>query len=198
MMDALWCLLLAAGVLYGGLSGNLDAVTEAAFQAANNGVELMLGLCGVMCLWMGLLEIAEAAGLVEKLARLLTPLLRRLFPDLPRSHPALGAITLNVSANLLGLGNAATPMGLKAMEQLQTLNPDKTRASAAMVTLLVMNTAAVTLMPTTVMGLRLAAGAADPARITGPTVLASSLGMVSGLLLDRLLRRPMGRLSKRR
>lgn len=189
MLDILWCGLFLAGILYAAISGNIELVAEAAFAAADEAVKLVLGLCGMMCLWMGLLRIAEEAGLVQSLARLLTPVIRRLFPSVPPGHPALGAIVMNVSANLLGLGNAATPMGLQAMSYLQDLNPQKNSASPAMVTLLVLNTAAITLMPTMVMGLRMAAGSADPACIVGATALSSSIGMAFGLALDRLLRR---------
>ena len=189
MREVLWFVGLAAGVVYAAATGNIDQVTVAAFAAADEAVKLVLGLCGMMCLWMGLLRIAEAAGLVDRLARLLTPLVRRLFPSVPPGHPAMGAIVMNVSANLLGLGNAATPMGLKAMEHLQALNPDKTKASPAMVTLLALNTAAVTLMPTMVISLRMAAGSQSPASITGATILSSSIGMASALVLDWILRR---------
>lgn len=189
MMDVLWFALLAAGVLYAAVTGNIDQVTEAAFTAADDAVKLVVGLCGVMCLWMGLLRIAEAAGLVDRLSRLLTPFIRKLFPSIPPGHPAMGAIVMNVSANLLGLGNAATPMGLKAMEHLQTLNPDKSKASPAMVTLLALNTAAITIMPTMVISLRMAAGSQAPASITGATVVSSSIGMASALVLDWVLRR---------
>lgn len=189
MLDYFWFGLLLAGVLYAACTGNIQLVTGAAFSAADDGVQLVLGLCGMLCLWMGLLRIAEEAGLVQALARLLSPLVRRLFPSVPAGHPVLGSIVMNLSANLLGLGNAATPMGLQAMEELQSLNPEPDRASPAMLTLLAMNTAAITLLPTTVMGLRMAAGSAAPASIVGATILASSLGMAFSLLLDWLLRR---------
>ncbi|MDO4732070.1 MAG: nucleoside recognition domain-containing protein [Bacillota bacterium] len=148
-----------------------------------------MGLCGLICLWMGLLRVAEAAGLVQSLGRMLSPLLRRLFPSVPKGHPAMGALVMNVSANLLGLGNAATPMGLKAMALLQELNPDKEHASDAMQTLLALNTAAITLMPSMVIALRTAAASEDPAGILGATLLSSSMGMAFALLLDAVLRR---------
>lgn len=189
MLDILWYGLLLSAVLYAAASGNIGLVAEAAFSAADEAVTLVIGLCGVICLWMGLLRIAEEAGLVRGLGRLLAPLVRRLFPSVPKEHPAMGAIVMNVSANLLGLGNAATPMGLQAMRHLQELNPDKQSASPAMVTLLALNTAAITLMPTMVMGLRMAAGSEAPAAIVGATALSSSIGMAFALLLDAALRR---------
>jgi len=189
MVNVLWFLLLASGVLYGCLTGNAAAVTEGAFQAAADGVELLLGLLGMMCLWTGMLNIAEKAGLVGKLAVFLRPLVRWLFPSVPHDHPAFSAIVMNISANLLGLGNAATPFGLQAMEHLQTLNPKKDTASPAMVTLLALNTACVTLMPVTVISLRAGAGSADPGAIIGATVCSSLTGTVFAIAADRFLRK---------
>ena len=192
MVDWIWFLLLAIGVVYGIATGNVNAVTEAAFAAANNAVVLILEICGLMCLWLGLLKIAEASGLVAKLGKLLSPLIRRLFPDVPASHPAFSFIMMNAAANLLGLGNAATPFGIKAMEQLQTLNPRKDTATPAMITLLVMNTSCITLLPTMVISLRVSANSADPTAIIGATVLASSIGLLCALLLDSLMRKKQG------
>lgn len=185
-------MLLAIGVGYGIVTGNVNAVTEAAFAAANNAVVLILEICGLMCLWLGLLKIAEASGLVARLGKLLSPLIRRLFPDIPISHPAFSFIMMNAAANLLGLGNAATPFGIKAMEQLQTLNPRKDTATPAMITLLVMNTSCITLLPTMVISLRVSANSADPTAIIGATVLASSIGLLCALLLDNLMRKKQG------
>lgn len=125
----------------------MNAIAEAAISMAETAVSLALGLIGVIALWMGLLKIAEAAGLIHSLVRFTQPVLRPLFPDIPKGHPALGMIVLNLTANMLGLGNAATPLGIKAMEELQTLNPDPDSATDSMVMLLAMNTASVQLVP---------------------------------------------------
>ena len=189
MLDRIWFALLGAGVIFGVLTGSTDAVTAAVLTAAEDAVSLSIEMCGLLCLWLGVLRIAETSGLVDALGRALSPLVGLLFPDVPRAHPAFASIVMNFSANLLGLGNAATPFGLKAMSQLQELNRGGEEASPAMITLLALNTSGVTFIPTLVISLRMAAGSRDPACIIAPTALASSLGLVFALLLDGILRR---------
>ena len=189
MLNWVWFGLLATGMFFAAAGGNMEQTTAAAFSAASDAVLLILEICGLLCLWMGMLRIAERSGLVDVLARLISPLARRLFPSVPPQHPAFSAIVMNIAANLLGLGNAATPFGLKAMEYLQTLNPQPDTASAPMITLLAMNTSCITLLPTMVISLRLSAGSAVPTAIIGATMLASSIGFVFALLLDRAIRR---------
>ena len=189
MVNVLWFLLLGGGVTYAFFTGQGEAVTSGAVAAVNEGVEIILGLLGVMCLWTGLFRIAEASGLVHVLSKILTPLVRKVFPSVPKGHPAMDAIVMNVSANLLGLGNAATPFGLQAMEHLQSLNPNKDVATPAMITLMVMNTACITLMPVTMIGLRAEAGSQAPAAIWPATLLSSITGMAFGLILDACLRK---------
>lgn len=189
MLNWVWFGLLATGMFFAAAGGNMEQTTAAAFSAASDAVLLILEICGLLCLWMGMLRIAERSGLVDVLARLISPLARRLFPSVPPQHPAFSAIVMNIAANLLGLGNAATPFGLKAMEYLQTLNPQPDTASAPMITLLAMNTSCITLLPTMVISLRLSAGSAEPTAIIGATMLASSIGFVFALLLDRAIRR---------
>ena len=193
MVNRFWFLLMAAGIVFAAISGDMQSLNTALYQSADAVPQLILGLCGMICLWTGLLKIAEHSGLVEGLGKLLTPFVRRLFPEIPDKDPAFFAILMNFSANLLGIGNAATPFGIKAMERLQELNPDKKQATSSMITFLVLNTSCMTLMPTTVMALRSSAGSADPAAIVLPTVIASGIGMCCGLLLDALLRRIYGR-----
>jgi len=189
MLNLIWLALIVVAVVVGAATGRLDAVTKAAFDSARGAVELALGLVGVMALWLGVMRIAEEGGLVRVLARALRPLARRLFPDVPPDHPALLAILLNVSANWLGLGNAATPLGLKAMEELQALNPVKDTASDAMVTFLALNTSSVTLVPATIIAVRVALGSANPTEIVAPTILASVCATVVAVAAARLLRR---------
>lgn len=190
MLNLIWLSLIVAGLATAGVTGQVDRVAAAATSAAQSAVDTALGLAGVMALWMGLARIAEDAGLLRGLARLLTPFTRWFFPGLPREHPALGAIAMNVSANLLGLGNAATPFGLKAMQELQKANTGpKDEASAAMCTFLVLNTSSVTLIPGTLVALRAAAGSSNPADIVVPTLAATFCAAMVGLTLDVICRR---------
>jgi len=189
MLNAVWIGLIAAAVVVGAATGRLDAVTKAAFDSARGAVELAIGLVGVMALWLGVMRIAEEAGLARALARLLRPAARRLFPDVPADHPALAAILLNVSASWLGLGNAATPLGLKAMEELQKLNQAKDTASNAMVTFLALNTSSITLVPATIIAVRVTLGSANPTEIVVPTILASACATVVAVTAAKLLER---------
>lgn len=166
----------------------MDGITRGILKGAESGVSVCLGLISILVFWLGVMKIAEAAGLVQTLAKLLRPLARFLYPSVPPDHPAMGSILANMSANILGLGNAATPLGLKAMKELQQLNPDPTRASDAMCTLLAINTASLTLIPATVIAIRLQYGSANPTEIVGATILATFLGTTVAVTLDRLFR----------
>jgi spore maturation protein SpmA len=169
--------------------GIFAAVVEASFKAARLSVEVAIGLIGLLCLWLGLFQIAERAGLIAKLAWLLAPLFRRLMPEVPAGHPAIGAVTMNMAANMLGLDNAATPLGLKAMRELQTLNPEPETASNAQILFLVLNTASVTLIPVTVFLYRAQFGAANPASVFLPILISSTAGTLAGLLLTAWLQK---------
>ena len=153
---------------------------KAAFDNAKTAFEIALGLTGVMCLWLGILKIGERAGYLDRLAGLLAPLFARLFPAVPRGHPALGSITMNMSANLLGLDNAATPMGIKAMKELQELNPDKDTASDAQILFLVINASSITLLPVTIFTYRAQLGAADPTDVFIPILMATYCSTLAG------------------
>jgi spore maturation protein SpmA len=168
--------------LIGGDAGVFAALVESLFAMAKLSVEVMVLLFGTLTLWLGFLRIAEAAGLVDALARLLGPLFRRLMPEVPAGHPALGLITLNFAANALGLDNAATPIGLKAMRELQTLNPSATTASNAQILFLVLNASSLTLLPVTIFMYRAQQGAADPTLVFLPILLATSASTLVGLL----------------
>ncbi len=167
----------------------LLGIAAAGASDAAAAVTLAIGLVGMLALWLGLLRVAEEAGLLALLGRAVRPLMSRLFPEVPQDHPAMSAMVLNVAANILGLGNAATPLGLKAMEELQTLNPRKDTATDAMVLFLVINASSVQLIPATVIALRAAGGAADPASIVGPTLLATTVSTVVGIATAKLLSR---------
>ncbi|MFA7330438.1 MAG: nucleoside recognition domain-containing protein [Candidatus Delongbacteria bacterium] len=189
MLTWIWLALVVGSVVVGAFTGRLDEVTKAAFDMAGTAVTIAISLIGVMSLWLGLMRVAEKAGLIQLLARALKPIFRRIFPEIPDGHPALGSILLNVSASWLGLGNAATPLGLKAMEQLQELNPLKDTASNSQVTFLAINTASITLIPATIIALRAGAGSANPAEIVGTTLIASGCATVTAILGSRLLQR---------
>lgn len=182
MMNYVWFALVAIAFVVGAFKGNIEAVTKGALDSASTAVNIALGLIGIMTMWLGIMKLAEEAGLVQILSRAIRPVSKRLFPDIPSDHPAIGAILLNISANWLGLSNAATPMGLKAMEQLQTLNPKKESASDAMIMFLALNTGSITLIPMTVIAVRATMGSANPTEIIGSTIFASMLATLTGIL----------------
>ena len=167
------------GVVIGALTGNIDAVTEAAIDMAKVAVNLAIGLIGIMALWLGVMKIAEESGIIRIIARGLRPITIRLFPDVPEDHPAIGSIVLNMSANILGLGNAATPLGLKAMEELQDLNPNKETATNAMCTFLAINTSSVQLiLPATVVALM----GAHSSQIFITTIVATGMPTIAAVI----------------
>ncbi len=167
----------------------LKAVTQAAIDFAGTAVEIAIGLIGVMALWLGLVKIGEEAGLVRVLTRLLAPITKRLFPDVPADHPAIGAIIMNMAANMLGLNNAATPFGLKAMEELNKLSPKAGTATNAMVTFLAINTGGLVLIPATAIAVRAASGSANPGIIIGTSIFGAACATVIGIAASRLLQK---------
>lgn len=188
MVNYVWLSLILLGIFTAACKGQIDVVTRAALEGAELAVKTAFGLIAIMAFWLGIMKIAEQAGLVRALAYLVRPVVRFLFPSVPRDHPAIGAIVMNLSANILGLGNAATPMGLIAMRELQKLNPHPDRASDAMCTFLALNTACLTLIPSTIIGIRAIYGSAEPTAVVGPTILATACGMTAAVLVDRFLR----------
>lgn len=198
MINIIWALLLIIGFLVGAMNGNIDAVTNAAIENAKMAIELAIGLIGVMGLWLGIMKIAEDSGLIRGISRLLRPIMVRLFPDIPPEHPAMGAMIMNISANVLGLGNAATPFGLKAMEELQKLNGKKDTATNSMITFLAINTSSVTLIPASTIGILSAAGAKNPTEIIGPTIMATMVSTIVAIIGSKVLERlPKYRIDKR-
>lgn len=164
----------------------MKKVTNEVISIAGTAVTIALGLIGIMALWLGVMKVAEDAGLIAKLANLLRPITKRLFPEIPSDHPAIGAMIMNISANMLGLGNAATPFGLKAMDELDKLNPEKGTATNAMVTFLAINTAGLTLIPATAIAVRAASGSADPAIIIGPSIFGATCATLTGIIAAKL------------
>lgn len=188
MVNWIWLFMIVVSVIFGLINGNMDGITQAAFDGAKSGVTISFGLISIMVFWLGMMKIAEQAGLLEKLSRMLYPVVRWLFPDVPKNHPALGYIMSNLSANLFGLGNAATPMGIKAMQELQSINPDKHTATPAMCTLLALNTSSITLVPTTLIAIRMNYNSANPAEIIGTTLAATFIATGAAILADRWYR----------
>ncbi|MCS5622638.1 MAG: nucleoside recognition protein [Candidatus Marinimicrobia bacterium] len=184
MLNYIWFGLIFISVVVGTITGRIDQVTEAAITMSKTSVEIALGLIGIMALWLGTMKIAEDSGLIQIIAKTLRPITIRLFPDVPSDHPAIGSIVLNMAANMLGLGNAATPLGLKAMKELQELNEHKDTATDAMCTFLAINTSSVQIiLPATVVGLM--GAAANQIFIT--TIIATSLSTVAAIISVKVL-----------
>jgi len=188
-MSVLWVLLLVASVAVAAATGRMAALPGAIAESAGRAVSLSLGLVGILALWLGLMKVAEEAGIVRALGRLARPVLRRLFPSVPADSPAMGAMTMNIAANMLGLGNAATPFGIKAMEELERVNPDPGTATDAQALFCALNTASIQLIPASVIALRAAAGARQPADILGATLLASTCATLAAIASAWALRR---------
>ena len=184
MLNYIWFGMIFISVMVGSITGNINAVTDAAISMAKTAVEIAISLIGIMALWLGTMKIAEESGLISIIARALRPIMVRLFPDVPKDHPAMGSIVLNMAANILGLGNAATPLGLNAMEELQELNPKKETATNAMCTFLAINTSSVQIiLPATVVALM----GAESNQIFITTILATGLSTVAAVISVRAL-----------
>jgi spore maturation protein A len=187
MLNYIWFGLMAISLVVAAFNGTAEAVTKGAVDSASTAVTIAIGLVGVMTLWLGMMKIAEAAGLVALLGRALRPALRWMFPEVPAEHPAAGAIVLAIAANMLGLNNAATPLGIKAMEDLQELNGDKEAATNPMVTFMAMTTSGVQLIPSTMIGLLAAAGSTNPTAIIAPGLVATFIGTIAAVVAAKLL-----------
>ncbi|KJS82713.1 MAG: spore maturation protein [Peptococcaceae bacterium BICA1-8] len=188
MINLIWLLLIIIGILVAAIKGQPEIITDTVIQSANLGVRYSFDLIGLMTFWLGIMRLGEAAGLVDILAKIIRPFTRVLFPSVPANHPAMGAILLNISANVLGLGNAATPFGLKAMQELQLLNKNSNEASDAMITFLAINTSCIVIVPATIIGVRVAAGSINPTEIVGTTLFATLIGMTIALTADKVFR----------
>jgi spore maturation protein A len=189
MLSYIWFGLMAVALVVAAVNGTADAVTKGAVDSASAAVQVALGLIGIMTLWLGMMRVAEAAGLVTLLGRALRPIIRWIFPEVPPDHPAAGALVLAVAANMLGLNNAATPLGIKAMEELQSLNADKDAASNPMVTFMAVTTSGVQLIPATMIGILAAAGSKQPTAIIGASIIATFIGTVAAVTAAKVLQR---------
>ncbi len=173
------------GIIYAMFNGTMDEVNKAIFESTDEAVTLSIGLISVLVFWLGIMRIAEEAGILAVLAKLFRPIVERLFPDIPKDHPAIGYILSNITANIFGLGNAATPMGIKAMEQMKQLSGSDT-ASRSMITFLAINTSSLTIIPTTVIAIRMQYDSAAPTEIVGTTILATIASTLSAIIIDRI------------
>jgi spore maturation protein A len=177
-MNTIWFLLIAVSVLFSIINGRLDEFTKSIFEGAKSAVEVSLFLLGIVALWLGITKIIEDSGLIHRLSNLFRPVISRLFKSIPQDHPAITSITLNLLANLFGLGNAATPLGIKAMQDLQTLNEEVDRATFEMMLFIIINTASIQLIPFTVIGILSDFGSKNPSAVVLPTILATVLSAI--------------------
>lgn len=189
MLNYIWFGLMMIALIVGLINGTLMEVTNAAVNSAAVAVEIALGLIGIMAMWLGIMKIAEKGGLIKILARGIRPVARFLFPEIPDGHPAIGAMMMNITANWLGLGNAATPLGLKAMDQLQSLNPSADTATNSQITFLAINTASITFIPMTVIAVRAELGSANPFEIISTGIFASTCACIAAVIASRLLQK---------
>lgn len=189
MVNVIWCFLIVISIIYSLITGNISSINDEILISGKSAFNLIITMLEVTVLWTGILRIAEKSGLLRKFAKLISPVLKKLFPTVPQGHESLDYISSNVAANMMGLGSAATPFGLKAMKSLQEINPNKKEASDAMITFLILNTSGVTLIPTTVIGMRLIAGSTNPSEIIITSILATICSSIAGLTLDYFIRR---------
>ena len=185
MVNYIWVFMTVVGFIFALINGTMAEVNKAIFDGAKEAVTLCIGLISVLVFWLGMMRIAEESGLLKRLSRLFRPLVKRLFPEVPINHPAMGYILSNMISNMFGLGNAATPLGIKAMEELKKLNEGKDSASRSMVTFLAINTASITIIPTTVIAIRINYNSASPTEIVLPTIIATIISALGAILIDR-------------
>ena len=187
MVNKIWALFIIGGSIFFIMTGKLELLNQILLNSAKESLDMILKLFPVSALWLGITKIASVSGLLHKMSQFLSPLLGKLFPEIPKGHDSLSLITSNVIANFFGLGNAATPFGLKAMQKLQEINPKKDTASRSMITFLVLNTSGLTLIPTTIISLRMMYHSKNPTEIVLGCILATVCSTIAGLLMDRFL-----------
>ena len=189
MVSVIFGIFIGIGVFFSLMTGQIESLNNQILLGASEGINLIMEMLPLLVLWTGVMKIAEDAGILNRFSKMVRPILRKIFPSLDKNDPALGYIASNIAANALGLGSAATPFGLKAMDELQKKNPKKDTATEAMITFLILNTGGVTIVPTTVIALRLMHGSANPSEIIITSILATACSSISGLLLDYFIRR---------
>lgn len=189
MINYIWFFILAAGILFGLITGRGDVLTKSVVNSANSTVQLVIGLIGIMCLWCGIMRIAQKSGLTDKLAVVLKPILKLIFKDASKDDKALGAIIMNLTANMMGISNAATPFGIKAMEEMDKHNKEKGTATNDMALFLVLNAACIQFVPTTVISIRAACGSQNPGAIILPAICATAVAAFMGVIYCKILQR---------
>lgn len=187
MVNYIWAFFIITGIVYAFFTGKTDVINSEIISSASTSINMILTILPIMCLWLGLMNIAKESGLLKIMSNNISPIVKKLFPEIPKDHEAFGLISSNIIMNMLGLGNAATPFGLKAMKSMQELNKNKDVASRSMITFLVINTASVTIIPTTVISFRVINGATNPTDILLSSIITTILSCLIGLILDRLL-----------
>ena len=191
MINKIWFSFIFVGITYGFISGNISAVNEEIITSAKKSLDIFISIFPVIVLWLGIMTIASDSGLLNKISNILYPILGKIFKDIPKNHESLGYISSNIAANILGLGSAATPFGLKAMKSLQELNDNKDTASHSMITFLLLNTSGLTLVPTTVISIRMLYKSINPTSIITSTVLATLISTISAIILDKIFYKVM-------
>ncbi len=189
MINYIWFIMIFLGILVGLFSGNGEVISKSIINSADSTVSMIIGLVGLMCFWCGVMKVAEKSGFTNKLAKVLRPILKIIFKEAAKDEKALGAIVMNITANMMGLGNAATPFGIKAMQEMDRLNNEKGVASNDMALFLVLNAACIQLVPSTVISIRAAVGSSNPGAIILPAVLASTFAAITGVVLCKILQR---------
>lgn len=189
MVNIIWMGLIFIGILYGLLTNNLEIINTSIVNSTKVSLDMLFKIFPVLALWMGLTKIAEESKLLEKLSRSLSPILTKFFPEIPKGHESLSLIASNMIANIFGLGSAATPFGLKAMDSLQKLNKKKDTASRSMITFLVINTSGLTIIPTTIISLRMMYGSLEPTKIVFACIISTFCSTIGGIIMDRILAR---------
>lgn len=187
MINKIWFFMIMIGIVYSLFSGNYYAINDVILENTSDAVTFAIGLTGIMATWLGLMKIAERSGLINLLGRVISPLLRLLFKDIPKNHPANSAILMNIAANMFGAGNSATALGLKAMEELQTINREKNTASNSMIMFLVINMSSVQLIPLTVLKIRSDLGSANPTEIIITTLIATLISTIVGISICKVM-----------
>ena len=187
MINYIWGFFIIGGIIYSIITNNFSSINSEILESSKTTLNLILELIPMVALWTGIMNIAKVSGLLQKLSKKITPLLKKLFPEIPDNHESLGYIASNVVINMFGLGNAATPFGLKAMKSLQELNKDKDTASRSMITFLVLNTSGLTIVPTTVIALRMTYGSVNPTEIVITALISTVCSTIAGLIMDRIL-----------
>ena len=189
MVNIIWIVLILIGILYSLVTNNLEELNATIMDSTKISLDMLLKIFPVLSLWMGLTKIAETSGLLKKLSNKLSPILTKLFSEIPKNHESLGLIASNIVSNIFGLGSAATPFGLKAMESLQKLNEKKDTVTKSMITFLTLNTSGLTIVPTTIISLRLMYGSINPTSIVLACILSTTISTISGLFMDKILQR---------